>query len=329
MQDPFGRTITYLRVSVTDRCDFRCHYCMAEEMTFLPRPELLTFEELDRVCSAFIDRGVRKLRLTGGEPLTRRGIMELFERLSRHLNGGGLEELTLTTNGSQLAKYAKDLYRFGVRRVNISLDSLNAETFRAITRIGSLEKVLEGVAAAKEAGLKVKINTVALGGIIEKEIDALISWCGSEGFDLTLIETMPLGDIGGERVTNYLPLDRLRADLMDRWTFSHDSYTSGGPARYQRIAETGGRIGFITPMTEHFCDTCNRVRLTCTGRLYMCLGQEDHVDLRAAVRQSESNAPLFAAIDRAIGQKPKGHEFVIDETYDGPALSRHMNVTGG
>jgi cyclic pyranopterin phosphate synthase len=330
MIDPFGRAITYLRVSVTDRCDFRCVYCMAEDMTFLPKAEILSLEELDRVCSAFVRLGVRKLRLTGGEPLVRRDIMRLFRSLSRHLDSGALEELTVTTNGSQLRKYARELKDCGVRRVNVSLDTLDPHKFAAITRWGKLEKVLDGLEAAKEAGLAVKINTVALKGVNEDEFDRLIAWCGDQGFDLTFIEVMPMGDIGGEtRVDQYLPLSLLRARLMERWTLDEIDYRTGGPARYVRVRETGGRLGFITPLTHNFCESCNRVRLTCTGTLYMCLGQEDAADLRAPLRQSESDELLEAAIREAISRKPKGHDFVIDRRHNRPAVSRHMSVTGG
>ena len=330
MIDPFGRAITYLRVSVTDRCDFRCVYCMAEDMTFLPKAEILSLEELDRVCSAFVRLGVRKLRLTGGEPLVRRDIMRLFRGLSRHLDSGALEELTVTTNGSQLRKYARELRDCGVRRVNVSLDTLNPHKFAAITRWGKLEKVLDGLEAAKEAGLAVKINTVALKGVNEDEFDRLIAWCGDQGFDLTFIEVMPMGDIGGEtRVDQYLPLSLLRARLKERWTLDEIDYRTGGPARYVRVRETGGRLGFITPLTHNFCESCNRVRLTCTGTLYMCLGQEDAADLRAPLRQSESDELLEAAIREAISRKPKGHDFVIDRRHNRPAVSRHMSVTGG
>jgi len=329
MLDPFGRTITYLRVSVTDKCDFRCQYCMSEDMQFLPRNEVLSLEELDRTCSAFIDRGVKKIRITGGEPLVRNGIMSLFKSLSRHIESGALNELTLTSNGTQLPKFAKELYGYGVRRINISLDTLDPAKFAHITRFGVIDKVFDGIKAARDAGLKIKINTVALRGFNDGEYDQLLNWCGEEGLDLTLIETMPLGEIGGERSDQYLPLAEVREDLAKRWTLTESNHNSGGPSKYVDIAETGQRMGFITPLTEHFCDTCNRVRLTCTGRLYMCLGQDDHIDLRKAVRASESDGPLFAAIDKAIGRKPKGHEFVIDETNSDPALARHMSVTGG
>jgi GTP 3',8-cyclase len=330
MRDPFGRNITYLRVSVTDRCDFRCVYCMAEDMTFLPKSEILSLEELDRVCSAFVGLGVRKLRLTGGEPLVRRDIMTLFKSLGRHLKTGALEELTVTTNGSQLARHAEALREAGVERVNVSLDTLDPAKFAAITRWGKLEKVLAGIDAAKQAGLKVKINTVALKGVNEDEVDRLIGWCGAEGFDLTFIEVMPMGEIGGEmRLDQYLPLSILKSRIANGWTLEELDYRTGGPARYMRVKETGGRLGFITPLTHNFCESCNRVRLTCTGTLYMCLGQEDAADLRAPLRSSESDEPLIAAIHEAISRKPKGHDFVIDRRHTRPAVSRHMSVTGG
>ena len=329
MIDPFGRHITYLRVSVTDRCDFRCVYCMSEDMTFLPKAELLTLEELDRLCGAFVGLGVRKLRITGGEPLVRRNVMWLFESLGRRLENGALDELTLTTNGSQLRRFAQDLYRCGVRRVNVSLDTLDAAKFLAITRWGRFDQVMDGIAAAKEAGLRVKINTVAMKGVNEDDFDKLIGWCGDEGFDLTFIETMPLGDIDGDRTQQYLPLSIVRARLKERWTLTDIDYKSGGPARYVEVGETGRRLGFITPLTHNFCESCNRVRLTCTATLYMCLGQEDAADLRTPLRASESDGPLIAAINEAIGRKPKGHDFVIDRRHNRPALARHMSVTGG
>ncbi len=327
--DPFGRAITYLRVSVTDRCDFRCIYCMSEHMTFLPKADLLTLEELDRLCSAFIARGVRKLRLTGGEPLVRRGVMTLFAALSRHLSTGALEELTLTTNGSQLPKYARELAGYGVRRINVSLDTLDADKFRAITRWGELDKVLAGIDAAQAAGLKVKINAVALKGVNEDEFGSLIEWAHGRGMDLTLIEVMPLGDVGEGRLDQYLPLSIVRARLAERFTLADLDYRTGGPARYVSVAETGGRLGFITPLTHNFCESCNRVRVTCTGTLYMCLGQEDAADLRTPLRASEGNELLHAAIEEAIARKPKGHDFIIDRRHQRPALSRHMSVTGG
>jgi cyclic pyranopterin phosphate synthase len=327
--DPFGRAISYLRVSVTDRCDFRCVYCMAENMSFLPKADVLSLEELDRVCSAFVARGVKKLRLTGGEPLVRRGVMTLVESLSRHLQSGALDELTLTTNGSQLAKYAAELKAHGVRRINVSLDTLDPDKFRAITRWGELSQVLGGIDAALAAGLKIKINTVALRGVNDGEIAKLIEWAHGRGMEITLIEVMPLGEIGEGRLEQYLPLSMLRAQLAERFTLDDIDYRTGGPARYVRVAETGGTLGFITPMTHNFCESCNRVRLTCTGTLYMCLGQEDAADLRKPLRASESDDLLFAAIDEAIGRKPKGHDFIIDRRHQGPALPRHMSVTGG
>ncbi|MFD1694688.1 GTP 3',8-cyclase MoaA [Roseibium aestuarii] len=329
MIDPFGRAVSYLRVSVTDRCDFRCVYCMAENMTFLPKREILSLEELDRLCSAFIEKGVRKLRLTGGEPLVRKDIMTLFRSLSRHLDSGALEELTVTTNGSQLAKLAQELADCGVRRINVSLDTLDADRFQAVTRWGNLQKVMDGIAAAKTAGLSIKINMVALKDFNEHEIVPMMEWAHGEGHDLTLIETMPLGEIDGDRTDQYLPLSRVRASLMDRFTLTDIPYKTGGPARYVTVEETGGRLGFITPLTHNFCESCNRVRVTCTGQLYMCLGQEDMADLRAPLRASEGNELLSAAIDEAIGRKPKGHDFVIDRQTRAPAVSRHMSVTGG
>ena len=327
--DPFGRAISYLRVSVTDRCDFRCVYCMSENMSFLPKADVLSLEELDRVCSAFVAKGVRKLRLTGGEPLVRRGIMTLVGSLSRHLANGALDELTLTTNGSQLTKYAAELASHGVRRINVSLDTLDPDRFRAITRWGDLDQVLAGIAAAKAAGLAVKINVVALKGVNEDELVRLTEWAHGDGMDLTIIEVMPLGDVGAGRLDQYLPLSMVRARLAERFTLDEIDYNTGGPARYVRVAETGGRLGFITPLTHNFCESCNRVRVTCTGTLFMCLGQEDAADLRAAVRASEGNELLYARIDEAISRKPKGHDFVIDRRHQRPALARHMSVTGG
>ena len=329
MLDPFGRRITYLRVSVTDRCDFRCTYCMAEDMTFLPKAELLTLEELDRLCSAFVAKGVRKLRLTGGEPLVRRNVMSLVSGLSRHLKSGALDELTLTTNGSQLAKFAGDLKAAGVRRVNVSLDTLDPGRFRDITRWGKIEAVLEGIDAALDAGLKVKINAVALRGINEDEIEHLTTWAHGKGMDFTLIETMPMGEIDADRTDQYLPLSLVRARLAQKFTLEEIDYRTGGPARYVRVAETDGRLGFITPLTHNFCESCNRVRLTCTGTLYMCLGQDDAADLRKPLRASADDALLSAAIDEAISRKPKGHDFVIDRRKHAPAVARHMSVTGG
>jgi cyclic pyranopterin phosphate synthase len=329
MIDPFGRHVSYLRVSVTDRCDFRCVYCMAENMTFLPKADLFTLEELDRVCSTFIGLGVKKLRLTGGEPLVRRDVMSLFRSLGRHLQSGALEELTLTTNGSQLVRFADELVDCGVRRINVSLDTLDAEKFARITRWGKFDKVMAGLDAAQSAGLEIKINMVALKEINRDEIDAMLRWCGEKGFDLTLIETMPLGEIEGDRTDQYLPLSTVRSDLQQRWTLDEIDYSTGGPARYLRVRETGRRLGLITPLTHNFCESCNRVRLTCTGLLYMCLGQDDNADLRRAVRESETNEHLVAAIEEAIGRKPKGHDFIIDRQNNRPALSRHMSVTGG
>ncbi len=329
MQDTFGRSITYLRVSVTDRCDFRCFYCMSEDMTFLDRKDLLSIEELDTVCSTFIERGVRKIRLTGGEPLVRRGIMELIARLSRHKDSGHLDEITLTTNGSQLAKHAHEIKRLGVERINVSIDSLNPDKFAEITRRGNVEHVLEGLKAAQDAGLKVKINTVALKAHNKDELNDMVGWCGAQGFDLTFIETMPLGDIGGDRSEQYLALSEVRAGLEKNWTMTPSTHSTGGPSKYVDVAETGQKVGFITPLSEHFCDTCNRMRLTCTGTLYMCLGQDSAVDLRSALRQDPTLGQLGAAIDRSLELKPKGHEFVIEPGNGGPALARHMSVTGG
>ena len=328
MIDPFGRAISYLRVSVTDRCDFRCVYCMAEDMVFLPKKDLLTLEELDRLCGAFIRHGVKKLRLTGGEPLVRRDVMWLIRRLGEQL-GQGLDELTITTNGSQLAKYADELFAAGIRRINVSLDTLDAAKFAAITRWGKLPAVLDGVMAAKQAGLHVKINTVALKGVNEDEFDGLIEWCGAQKFDLCLIETMPMGEIGEDRTEQYLPLSLVRARLNRRWTLTETDFSTGGPARYVSIAETGQRLGFITPMTHNFCESCNRVRVTCTGTLYMCLGQDDAADLRAPLRASEDDGLLDRAIVEAIARKPKGHDFIIDRRQTRPAVRRHMSVTGG
>ncbi len=328
--DPFGRSITYLRVSVTDRCDFRCVYCMSEAMTFLPKADVLSLEELDRLCSAFVARGVRKLRLTGGEPLVRRNIMWLFRRLARHLDAGTLDELTVTTNASQLAKYADELAAVGVRRINVSLDTLDPGRFEAITRWGKLDKVMAGIEAAKRAGLRVKINTVALRGVNDDELVKLVQWCGDEGHDITFIEVMPMGELGeGARLEQYMPLSMVRAKLTERFTLTDTDEATGGPARYARCAETGGRIGFITPLTHNFCESCNRVRLTCTGTLYMCLGQSDAADLRAPLRASDDDGLLMAAIDEAISRKPKGHDFVIDRRRRAPAVGRHMSVTGG
>jgi cyclic pyranopterin phosphate synthase len=327
MIDPFGRRITYLRVSVTDRCDFRCVYCMAESTTFLPRKDLLTLEEIDRLTSAFIDKGVRKVRLTGGEPLVRKNLMWLISSLSRHL-GAGLDELTLTTNGSQLAHYAEALANSGIARINVSLDTLDAARFKAITRWGDFTQVMAGIDAADRAGIRIKINTVALRDVNEDELEALLRWAHGRGFDLTLIETMPMGDTGSDRTAQYLPLSLVRARLEEHFTLQDIPYRSGGPARYVHVAETGGTLGFITPLTHNFCETCNRVRVTCTGTLYMCLGQEDAADLRAPLRASESDHLLNAAIDAAIAAKPKGHDFVIKRGGT-PAVARTMSTTGG
>jgi GTP 3',8-cyclase len=327
MIDPFGRCITYLRVSVTDRCDFRCVYCMAESPIFLPRKDLLTLEEIDRLASAFIAKGVRKVRLTGGEPLVRKNLIWLIKSLSRHL-GAGLDELTLTTNGSQLARYAGALANSGIARINVSLDTLDAAKFKTITRWGDFAKVMAGIDEANRAGIKIKINTVALRGVNEDEIEALLRWAHGRGFNLTLIETMPMGETGSDRTEQYLPLSLVRARLQDRFTLEESPHRSGGPARYVQVRETGGRLGFITPLTHNFCEACNRVRVTCTGTLYMCLGQEDTADLRAPLRASESDHLLNAAIDAAIAAKPKGHDFVI-ERGGRPALSRTMSTTGG
>jgi GTP 3',8-cyclase len=327
--DPFGRGIEYLRVSVTDRCDFRCVYCMSEHMTFLPKQDLLSLEELDRMCSAFVRHGVKKLRITGGEPLVRKNILWLFRQLGRHLESGHLEELTLTTNGSQLAKYATELKSAGVKRINVSIDTLDPQKFKSITRWGDLDTVLRGLDAAQSAGLKIKLNAVALKGVNEHEIEDLIRFAHGRGADLTLIETMPLGDIEEDRTDQYLPLSVVRARLMDTFTLEDSPYRTGGPARYVTIKETGGRLGFITPMTHNFCESCNRVRLTCTGTLYMCLGQDDAADLRKPLRASQDDAALDAAIIEAIARKPKGHDFVIDRRSQKPAVARHMSVTGG
>lgn len=329
MTDPFGRQISYLRVSVTDRCDLRCFYCMSEDMTFLPKADLLTLEELDRLCSAFIAKGVTKLRLTGGEPLVRRNVMGLVRSLSRHLKTGALKELTLTTNGSLLAKYADELADCGVKRINVSLDTLDAGKFKTITRWGDLSKVMAGIDAAQAAGLAVKINAVALKNLNEDEIPALMEWAHGRDMALTLIEVMPMGDIGEGRIDQYVPLSLLRARLAGRYTLTDLPDNTGGPARYVRVAETGGKLGFITPMTHNFCESCNRVRITCTGTIHTCLGHEDASDLRKPLRASADNDLLNATIDRAIGLKPKGHDFIIDRRHNRPSVSRHMSVTGG
>ncbi len=329
MIDPFGRDITYLRVSVTDRCDFRCTYCMTEDMTFLSRKDLLSLEEMDRLCSAFVKRGVRKLRITGGEPLVRRNVISLITSLGRHIDSGDLDEMTLTTNASQLSKYAVDLFKSGVRRVNISLDTLDRDKFRELTRNGDLDRVMEGIIAARDAGLKVKINTVALKGVNDSDAGRLVAWCGENGFDLTFIETMPMGEVANGMVDRYVPLSQIRASLEDEWTLNDLSDSTGGPSRYVGVAETGQRVGFITPMSRHFCDTCNRVRLTCTGTLYLCLGRDAAVDLRRPLRASDSDDELLAAIDQAIARKPKGHDFILNPDDGYPTIARNMNVTGG
>jgi len=334
MIDPFGRRISYLRVSVTDRCDLRCVYCMAEDMTFLPKREVLTLEELDRLCGAFIELGVERIRLTGGEPLVRKNVISLFRNLGARIGpreqGLGLKELTVTTNGTQLVHMAEDLVAAGVRRINVSLDTLDPATFKAVTRWGEIGKTLDGIFAAKAAGLAVKINAVALKGVNEHEYDRMLAWCGEHGFDLTLIETMPMGEIGGDRTDQYLPLSVIRARLREHWTLEETDYRTGGPARYFTVKETGRRIGFITPMTHNFCESCNRVRLTCTGTLFMCLGQEDAADLRRVLRDpTVDEAGLRAEIEAAIARKPKGHDFIIDRRHNRPAVGRHMSVTGG
>ncbi|VDS09638.1 Cyclic pyranopterin monophosphate synthase [Paracoccus haematequi] len=327
--DPFARPITYLRVSVTDRCDFRCVYCMAEHMQFLPKADLLTLEELERLCGTFVDLGVRKLRITGGEPLVRRNIMSFFRAMSRHL-GQGLDELTLTTNGSQLGRYAGELADCGIRRVNVSLDTLDPEKFAAITRWGRLPQVLDGIRAAQAAGLRVKINAVALKGVNDAELFDLVRWCGDQGHDLTFIEVMPMGDLGNEdRLDQYWPLSDLRARLAERFTLTPLAERTGGPARYVRLQETGQKIGFITPLTHNFCESCNRVRLTCTGELFMCLGQEDMADLRGPLRASSDDGFLKDAIRAAIAKKPKGHDFDYSRQTVAGQMTRHMSHTGG
>ena len=330
MIDPFGRLVSYLRVSVTDRCDFRCVYCMSENMTFLPKKDLLSLEELQRLCGIFVRLGVTKLRITGGEPLVRRDIMSLFRGLGGLLDGGGLDELTVTTNGSMLDRHAGDLAVAGVRRINVSLDTLDPEKFLAITRWGRFDRVMNGLAAADAAGLKVKINAVAMKGVNEDELPDMLAWCHARGYDLTLIEVMPMGEVGDHtRLDQYLPLSQVRRQLAARYTLEDIPLNTGGPARYVRVAETGGRLGFITPLTHNFCESCNRVRLTCTGTLYMCLGQDDAVDLRAVLRAHDDDQAVIDAIHAAIAAKPKGHDFVIDRQHHGPAVARHMSVTGG
>jgi cyclic pyranopterin phosphate synthase len=329
MIDPFGRAISYLRLSVTDRCDFRCLYCMAESPIFLPKTEVLTLEEIERLCTVFIGKGVNRIRITGGEPLVRRGVISLFERLGSRLGGGGLNELTLTTNGSQLPHLATQLAAAGVRRINVSLDTLDPAKFRTITRWGELATVLSGIDAAQAAGLKVKINTVALKGLNDDEYPRLIAWAHGRGMDITLIETMPMGDIGGDRIAQYLPLSLVRAELAQRYSLEETDHRTGGPARYVRLRETGGLLGFITPLTHNFCESCNRIRVTCTGTLYMCLGQEDAADLRIPLRASRDDTMLSETIEAAIARKPKGHDFMIDRRHTAPALRRTMSMTGG
>jgi cyclic pyranopterin phosphate synthase len=326
--DPFGRAIAYVRISVTDRCDYRCVYCMSEDMNFLPKRDILSLEELDRLCATFVSLGARKIRITGGEPLVRRNVMSLFHGLSRHLSAGTLDEVTVTTNGSQLARFASELADCGIRRVNVSLDTLDPDKFRQVTRWGDLGAVLAGVDAASAAGLKIKINTVALKGFNEDEALDLVKWAHGRGFDLTFIEVMPLGDMEPDRADQFLPLTELRARLGGSLTLIPSTYVTGGPARYYDVPETGGRLGFITPLTHNFCESCNRVRVTCTGTLYMCLGQEDAVDLREPLRRSASDRPLIEAIRAGIKRKPKGHDFVIARSA-APAVHRHMNATGG
>ena len=330
--DPFARAVNYLRVSVTDRCDFRCVYCMSEHMSFLPKKELLTLEELDRMCSTFIRLGVQKLRITGGEPLVRRGIMEFFNAMSRHLESGALHELTLTTNGSQLGRFADDLYGAGVRRVNVSLDTLSEDKFARITRWGRLPQVIKGIDAAQKAGLRVKINAVAVKGFNEDELPRITEWCAERDMDLTWIEVMPMGEDfeGAERLGQFWSLNEVREEYAKSYTVTDLAERTGGPARYVRLEETGQKIGFITPMTHNFCESCNRVRLTCTGELFMCLGQEDNADLRAALRDHpDSDEPLEAAMRAAIAHKPKGHDFDYSRQAVDGQMTRHMSHTGG
>ena len=326
--DPFKRKISYVRVSVTDRCDFRCTYCMSEDMEFLPKKDVLSLEELDRLCNTFIDLGVKKLRITGGEPLVRKNIMQLFSNLGKKL-GQGLEELTLTTNGSQLDRYAKDLFENGVRRINVSLDSLEKNKFKKITRIGDLDKVINGIMVAKKAGLKIKINAVALKGINDNEILNLVNWCGENKFSLTFIEVMPMGEIGEKRADQYMPLTEVKSLIQTKYSLTEDSLRTGGPARYVHCHETDQKIGFITPHTHNFCELCNRVRVTCTGEMYMCLGQQDKADLKTPLRKSENDQLLKHVIYEAISRKPKGHDFVIERKENEQFVPRHMNVTGG
>ena len=326
--DPFGRTVSYLRVSLTDRCDFRCVYCMAEHMTFLPKAEVLSLEEIEILCNAFIDLGTKKIRLTGGEPLVRKNVLTLIEKLGKKI-GSGLEELTITTNGSQLTRYSEQLFEYGIRRVNVSIDTLNPESFKKITRWGNLEKVLEGIRTANKAGIKIKINAVALKNVNEHELESMMKWAHSEGHDFTIIETMPMGEITENRNDQYLPLSLVRGRMKENYTLIESNFNTGGPARYVQVKETGGRLGFITPLTHNFCESCNRVRLTCTGILYMCLGQDDSADLRKVLRKGIKNKDLEKAIREAISRKPKGHDFEINRRSSEPAVSRHMSVTGG
>ena len=326
--DPFKRKISYIRISVTDRCDFRCTYCMSEEMQFLPKKDLLSLEELERLSSVFIELGVKKIRITGGEPLVRKNILQLFNSIGKKI-GSGLEELTVTTNGSQLERYAKDLFKNGVKRINISLDTLDKNEFKLITKIGDFNKVIKGINAAKEAGMKIKINTVALKGINDNEILDLVNWCGENKFGLTFIEVMPMGEIGEKRVNQYMPLTDVKSLIQTKYSLSDDPLKTGGPARYVHCHETDQKIGFITPHTHNFCETCNRVRITCTGEMYMCLGQEDKVDLKKPLRKSENNDLLKETIYEAILRKPKGHDFIIERKENEKFVPRHMSVTGG
>ena len=326
--DSFQRKISYIRVSVTDRCDFRCVYCMSEDMEFLPKKDVLSLEELDRLCNTFIDLGVKKLRITGGEPLVRKNIMQLFSNLGKKI-GHGLEELTLTTNGSQLSHYASNLLDNGVKRINVSLDSLDKNKFKKITRIGDFDKVIKGIMTAKKAGLKIKINTVALKGINDNEILDLVNWCGENQFSLTFIEVMPMGEVGEKRIDQYMPLTDVKSLIQTKYSITRDPLKTGGPAEYVHCHETDQKIGFITPLTHNFCETCNRVRITCTGEMYMCLGQQDKVDLKKALRESENNDLLKQVIYKAILKKPKGHDFVIERNKDEKFVPRYMNITGG
>ena len=326
--DPFGRAISYVRVSLTDRCDFRCVYCMAEHMTFLPKSDVLSLEEIERLCNAFINLGTKKIRLTGGEPLVRKNVMNLIKALGTRI-GSGLEELTITTNGSQLSRFSNQLFDYGVRRINVSIDTLNSELFSKITRWGNLDRVLLGLKDASKAGLRCKINAVALKGVNENELGDMVKWAHDEGHDFTIIETMPMGEITENRVDQYLPLSMVRAKLQERFTFIESNYQTGGPARYVTLKETGGTLGFITPLTHNFCESCNRVRVTCTGMLYMCLGQDDSADLRKVINSTSNDLELENAIREAISRKPKGHDFEISRRSAGPAVSRHMSVTGG